>query len=122
MTRISDKTIGVLAFRRVYYHSKRNNCNNLNYPDVATYEEIIKTCIDSGFRCFYCNKKLKVRDKYPFKDVLSIDHKIPISRGGNSKINNLVVCCYGCNMKKGNLTAEEFIKECAENDGKDNKN
>ncbi len=52
-----------------------------------------------GRKCAYCGKK----------DVpLEIEHIIPKSRCGNSRVNNLTISCHKCNQKKGDMTAEEF--------------
>ena len=48
--------------------------------------------------CAYCGKKGE-----------EIEHLIPRSRGGTSRISNLVLSCRACNEKKGNLTLEEFL-------------
>jgi 5-methylcytosine-specific restriction endonuclease McrA len=40
-------------------------------------------------------------------DKLTIDHVMPISRGGKSSFKNCVTCCVKCNLKKGNKTIEE---------------
>lgn len=44
-------------------------------------------------KCYYCNK--------PITGALVTDHVIPLFRGGTSSYNNLVVCCWGCNKRKG---------------------
>ena len=38
---------------------------------------------------------------------LTLDHVIPKSRGGKNTWNNLVTCCFTCNLKKGNKTPDE---------------
>jgi 5-methylcytosine-specific restriction endonuclease McrA len=43
--------------------------------------------------CYYCNQK------FPAKE-LTMDHIVPISRGGKSTKNNLVPCCKPCNTEK----------------------
>lgn len=52
-----------------------------------------------GSRCYYCRKKF---------ENYTIDHRIPLCRGGDNKLKNLVLCCMTCNNQKGNLTEEEF--------------
>lgn len=43
-------------------------------------------------------------------DILSasLDHDVPVSRGGSVGLNNLVLCCPICNRTKGALTGAEF--------------
>lgn len=45
-----------------------------------------------SFQCVICSSK----------ESLSIDHILPISRGGNSEDENLQTLCMSCNTKKGN--------------------
>jgi len=52
-----------------------------------------------GRKCAYCQK-----DNVP----LQIEHIVPQSRGGSSRVSNLTIACEKCNQRKGNLTAEEF--------------
>lgn len=54
--------------------------------------------------CFYCGKEIK-----PFTVDKQIDHKIPISKGGNNNIKNLVICCKSCNSGKCDMTDTEYI-------------
>lgn len=43
--------------------------------------------------CHYCEKKFKSQD-------LTMDHLVPLARGGLSSKNNLVPACKECNAKK----------------------
>lgn len=52
-------------------------------------------------RCFYCQQRLH-RDNY------TLDHKLPVSRGGGTNIKNVVLSCYWCNVDKGSLTTDEY--------------
>jgi len=54
-------------------------------------------------RCAYCPRILKG------KRIKSIDHKIPLSRGGSNWPNNLQLVCFSCNAKKGSRTHDEFV-------------
>ncbi len=38
---------------------------------------------------------------------LTVDHIIPVSKGGQNIWKNMVTCCFSCNNKKGNLMPEE---------------
>jgi 5-methylcytosine-specific restriction endonuclease McrA len=39
---------------------------------------------------------------------LEIEHIVPKTRGGSSRVSNLTLACEPCNQAKGSLTAEEF--------------
>ncbi len=59
-----------------------------------------KKKIASGI-CHYCGKKYKPSE-------LTMDHVIPLSRGGNSDKINIVACCKECNTKKKALLPVEW--------------
>jgi 5-methylcytosine-specific restriction endonuclease McrA len=55
--------------------------------------------VKTGGLCFYCGCEL-----LPFgqeKNSFSIDHVIPLAKGGSNEIDNLVPSCRVCNSKKG---------------------
>jgi len=49
----------------------------------------------AGGRCYHCGGKIN-----PF-DNLHIDHLIPLSNGGADHMDNYVLSCAACNLKKG---------------------
>lgn len=60
-----------------------------------------KTEISKGI-CHYCGKSSKPKD-------LTMDHIIPLSRGGKSTKGNIVPCCKECNNKKKYMTPVDMI-------------
>lgn len=55
-------------------------------------------------QCYHCEQKFPVSE-------LTMDHLIPIARGGKSDKKNCVVCCKDCNTKKGNKTRAELAMD-----------
>ena len=55
---------------------------------------------DWGGRCAYCDVGLS-RMKTGGKVKASIDHFIPLSKGGPNGRSNRVLACYPCNLAKG---------------------
>lgn len=51
--------------------------------------------------CHYCKTNVPVKE-------LTMDHIIPLSRGGKSERFNLVPCCKACNTKKKQLLPSEW--------------
>ncbi len=52
--------------------------------------------------CYYCEKKFD-------SDEITMDHIVPMARGGKSVTRNIVACCKECNNKKTYLTPAEII-------------
>jgi 5-methylcytosine-specific restriction endonuclease McrA len=51
--------------------------------------------------CYYCGEKVQHQD-------LTMDHLVPLARGGRSTKDNLVPCCKACNTKKKNMLPVEW--------------
>ena len=52
--------------------------------------------------CYYCKKKFNPEE-------LTMDHIVPVVRGGKYTKGNVVACCKECNNKKKYLTPVEMI-------------
>ena len=57
-----------------------------------------------GGTCFYCKKQVAV-------DELTIDHAEPAGAGGRDDIQNLLIACKPCNLRKGLQPIESFSPE-----------
>jgi 5-methylcytosine-specific restriction endonuclease McrA len=79
---------------------------NLGYSVFARVRERIAA--DHDWKCIYCGREVIVGPDGGDR-LATIDHKIPLSRGGSWKRFNLTCACKGCNGEKGDLTAEEFM-------------
>ena len=53
--------------------------------------------------CFYCEECFPAR-------LLTMDHVVPLSKGGLSVKSNLVPCCKSCNSKKKNFMPTEWLE------------
>jgi 5-methylcytosine-specific restriction endonuclease McrA len=67
-------------------------------PGAATAAQISARIAMWGGKCWICGKKAD-----------SIDHVIPVSRGGTNWPANLRPACMGCNRKKSNRSHRELI-------------
>ena len=78
-------------------HIKRERAKARELKQSSYFQEQLRRGI-----CRYCGKK------FP-KEELTIDHIVPVARGGRSTRGNMVVCCLDCNQKKRCLTPAEMI-------------
>lgn len=53
-----------------------------------------------GYTCQYCGRKAP-------EVVLEIDHKIPVTQGGDNRPENLATSCFDCNRGEGNQGTDE---------------
>lgn len=88
----------------VVYNAKKNEKNKIkkyvlnhnyrarkiNATGSFTYEEWQNKLKINKYRCLFCGSKWNI----------TIDHIIPLSKGGNNDINNLQPLCRSCNAKK----------------------
>jgi 5-methylcytosine-specific restriction endonuclease McrA len=84
-------------------HVKRNGNYNDKEQSYIPYSELIdlaKIYLRVGFVCWYCGKKMEVGIRNAPASC-TIDHRKPISRGGSNSLDNIVLCCEECNIKKG---------------------
>lgn len=63
-----------------------------------TVEEWTALVVQYKGRCSYCEETRK----------LTIDHKLPLSRGGTNTIDNIIPACLPCNSSKRDKTEEEY--------------
>ncbi len=63
------------------------------------YEENIK--FFKTLTCIYCLEPIKFGDD-------TLEHKMPLSRGGTNKKSNLGIACKKCNTQKGVKTPKEY--------------
>lgn len=54
--------------------------------------------------CYYCEEKFD-------RTEVTMDHKIPVARGGKSSKSNIVLACKECNTKKKAQTPVDMILE-----------
>lgn len=54
-------------------------------------------------RCFYCGRLVGAR-------ALTMDHRVPLARGGRSVRGNVVAACKTCNTKKQSLVPVEWAE------------
>jgi 5-methylcytosine-specific restriction protein A len=52
-------------------------------------------------KCYYCDESVSHQE-------LTMDHLIPLSRGGRSTKDNLVPCCKNCNTRKKTMLPIEW--------------
>lgn len=62
---------------------------------------LINTIKKLNTRCYYCGNKVGMNYR-------TVDHKTPISRGGETILENLCMSCEKCNSEKAFLTEEEY--------------
>lgn len=78
-------------------HIKRERQKARELRKSTYFQELFRKGI-----CYYCGEKFPA-------DKLTLDHIVPLSRGGKSTRGNMVVCCKACNQEKKYLTPAEII-------------
>lgn len=77
----------------------------LETPSALEYYEWLKTLVVDNlyFICAYSKEKIRI-------DGSHIEHKVPLTRGGSNKIDNLCISSRYMNTSKGPMTDDEFFQ------------
>lgn len=76
-------------------------------PRLATMKQRKTVYLLGKGICNYCEVKVNFGN-------FQVDHRIPFSKGGQTVLRNLVSSCVQCNVAKGSMDAEEFMRRLAE--------
>ncbi|CAI9289795.1 unnamed protein product [Lactuca saligna] len=123
---ISYRPINVVCWKRAiclefmekadvleYYDQTVNSPNGSFYiPAVLRVPHLLQVVKRRRFVSLLSRKNVLARDNFTCQYCsstmnLTIDHVIPMSRGGEWKWENLATACLSCNSKKGHKTPEE---------------
>jgi len=75
---------------------------------VQTNKLVYKRCyVDWGGRCAYCSVGLPRFKRIDGKILASVDHFIPLAKGGLNSRGNRVLACHPCNLAKADTDPRE---------------
>ncbi|MBC7464401.1 MAG: HNH endonuclease [Bdellovibrio sp.] len=80
-------------------HKKKEKAKARELKQGSWWKQVVGKGI-----CYHCEQKFKA-------DELTMDHLIPIVRGGTSDKKNCVPSCKECNTKKGYKTRAEMAMD-----------
>jgi DNA repair exonuclease SbcCD ATPase subunit len=112
----------IVELGRTYRHANRNTRliedkrrrDKLAIQNDQTITpDFITELFSKAKSCPYCGKKMFDVSKNQ-KDAKSLDHLIPISKGGLHSVHNVAICCHSCNSKKRDLSFPEWLDRLEE--------
>lgn len=86
---------------RIYANNRRSKINNA--IGKHTEDDIKNILMLQKNQCAYCKKNIE--EKY------SVDHIIPLKKGGKNDRKNIQICCISCNSKKHAKDPITFARE-----------
>jgi 5-methylcytosine-specific restriction endonuclease McrA len=84
----------VRSYLRAEFHKRRLQSAGESF----SAKEWRDLCARYGNRCAYCGSA----------GPLTVDHRVPLSRGGRNMIENILPACKSCNCRKMTRTEDEF--------------
>jgi len=109
ITLLFKNKVEILEMSDVVVHSVHDS---LRIPSVLRLRYFVK--IRVKHRVKFSKDNVFLRDAYTCqycgnvfpKNMLTLDHVIPVSLGGKKNWENIVTACHSCNNKKGSRTPE----------------
>ena len=93
-------------------HSHRRKARKLNTV-VEKGISVLSLKKRHGTKCHYCQKEMDFTKGVGRKfnnDMATIEHLIPLARGGEHTFENTVLACRFCNISRGAKSQEDFKK------------
>ena len=86
--------------RKVVEKRERERIRKIGRADV-----LLQRITENGFKCEYSGLPLTVTN-------MQLDHIVPVSDGGSSRLSNVAVVHRDINKMKGSMSLERFIELC----------
>lgn len=91
--------------KKIYNHNRRVLLSKTDI-DLKFLSKIFnKTTI-----CIFCNRKMQYKINN-HDDYKTVDHIVPLSKGGNNMKKNIQIICFSCNCKKSSKTHTDITKK-----------
>lgn len=91
------------AYHKINSEKKRDYNRKRRALKRATQVEVIKekvVYLRDGWICQHCKKRVNKRFRYPHLMSASLDHIIPLNKGGTHTYTNVQLAHLGCNLSK----------------------
>lgn len=88
---------------------QRDRGKNREYDINFTYQDVLDKIGDNPI-CYLTGKPIKLNDIKSFQ----LDHRIPVSKGGDNSLENLELTLKKANQSKHDMTLEEYLELCTE--------
>jgi 5-methylcytosine-specific restriction endonuclease McrA len=83
---------------KLKHHQKRRAIKKGVYSDTVSRLNVFKR---DNYKCKACKSKVYIGQRDP-KKMATIDHIVPLSKGGSHTMSNLQTMCKSCNSSKNN--------------------
>lgn len=100
--KIAQSKFYKVLYYKIYTFRRKSDMSN----DI-TIENILNKFGENP-TCYLTGEKIDIYDTRSYH----FDHIIPVSKGGNSNIENLGICTREVNLAKRDMTDKEFIELC----------
>ena len=93
----------VARIRAAKEAAKENGLRKKNKIHRKMYSNDVKKLLykEANGKCALCGREMTL-------DQVTLDHIIPLAKNGPDRVDNLQICCKGCNLLKGAALPEDF--------------
>lgn len=90
------------------HYTNRRARKRKAFVEVVSVKRLAKW---QGWKCYHCGRKIDSTKKAPHPRSLTLEHLVPLSKGGEHSYANTAASCWDCNcIIKGNRAIGEQLK------------
>lgn len=82
---------------------RNRRARKLKAPGKHTRADVLRQIEKQSGHCFWCSEAIP-------SGKHTVDHYVPLTKGGSNNPDNLVIACRSCNSRKWALDPEEFAR------------
>lgn len=106
--------LSVLDFEREaawQLHYMKHDRSRINWRSSRLGLELLWALAEAqNWRCCYCGVHMTADGPTSYHRHATLEHVIPLARGGSDHPDNMVAACFWCNQERGHVPIHLYLK------------
>ena len=93
--------------KKINSYKNQDKIKNRQTNNIISFDETVEKLLESNLKCYYCKSNVLLLYKMiKDKSQWTLDR---INNDISHTKNNVVICCLGCNIKRGQKNSNDYL-------------